>query len=161
MKKLLLSLVLLLLLTGVGFAHAASPIQRDPVTVRIVSAPTFLGATPKCPALRSHVQLQSVAGTQLGTSLLCVQVATFDDATGIFTEIGTLTLYLPGGTIETAVTIVDDFAGFPIVTQSLTGDVVDGTGIYRGARGSITGGGTIFLGPQGPQPDLTFTVDFD
>lgn len=161
MNKLVLPLLLAVALAGAGIAEAGNPIQHDPVVVRIASPPTFLGPTPQCPAFRSHVQVQTADASQLGTSLLCVQVANFDDETGTFTEIGTLTLYLPGGTIDTAVTIVDDFTGFPIVTSTLTGDVTGGSGIYLGASGSISGAGTVVVGPDGPQPDLTLTVDLD
>jgi hypothetical protein len=87
--------------------------------------------------------------------------ANFDETTATFTEIGRLTLYVPGGKFETAVTIIDDFTGFPIVTQTLTGSVTGGSGTYLGATGSITGGGTILFGADGPQPDLTFTVALD
>ena len=118
MNKVLLPLLVTVAFAVAGGAQAGNPIQHEQVVVRIATPPTFLGPTPKCPALRSHVQLQSEDGGQLGTSLLCVQVANFDEGTGIFTEIGTLTLFLPGGTIETGVTIEDDFAGFPIVTQT-------------------------------------------
>jgi hypothetical protein len=159
MKKLLLPLLLTVVLAGVASAEAGNPIQRDRVIVRIATPPTFLGPTPKCQALRSHAQLQSVDGGQLGTSLLCVQEANFDERTGIFTEVGSLTLYLPGGTIETAVTIADDFAEFPTVVQTLAGVVTEGTGAYLGASGSIIGGGMIVLGADGPQPDLIFTIE--
>ena len=89
------------------------------------------------------------------------ETASFDESTATFTEIGTLTLYVPGGKCETAVTIIDDFTGFPVLTQTLTGSVTGGSGTYLGATGSITGGGTIFFGTDGPQPDLTFIVALD
>lgn len=161
MNKVALLLLSVAALALVGIAQAGNPIRHEQVVVGIATPPTFLGPTPKCPALRSHVQLQSEDGAQLGTSLLCVQVANFDQGTGIFTEIGTLTVVLPGGTLETAVTIEDDFAGFRIVAQTLTGVVTDGTGLYLVASGAIAGGGTIVLGPDGPEPDLTFTIDLD
>jgi hypothetical protein len=148
-------------LATAGAAQAGNLIQSSPVVVRIADPPTFLVPTPQCPAERSHVQLLSPEGHQLGTSLLCVQAANFDESTATFTEIGTLTLYVPGGKLETAVTIIDDFTGFPVLTQTLTGSVTGGSGTYLGATGSITGGGTILFGADGPQPDLTFTVALD
>jgi hypothetical protein len=158
MNKVLLPLLVTVAFAVAGGAQAGNPIQHGQVVVRIATPPTFLGSTPKCPVQRSHVQLQSEDGRQLGTSLLCVQVPDPEED-AIFTEIGTLTLFLPGGTIETRVTIDDDFAGFPIVTQTLTGAVTRGTGVYRGASGSITGGGTIVFVPNGPEPDLLFTIE--
>lgn len=140
-------------------AGATSPIQLDPVHVRITDAPTFLGPTPKCPAFRSHVALRSPSGQLRGTSLLCVQSV----AEGaLSTEKGSLKLFLPGGTIELDVTLVDDFGNFPEVTQTATGSVTHGTGNYLGATGSLTGGGTIVIDPDGnPHPDLALTVDLD
>jgi hypothetical protein len=158
MNKVLLPLLVTVAFAVAGGAQAGNPIQHEQVVVRIATPPTFLGPTPKC-ALRSHVQLQSEDGGQLGTSLLCVQVPIPDECREICTEMGTLTLFLPGGTIKARVTIEDDFGGFPIVTQTLTGVVTRGTGVYLGASGSITGGGTIVLGPDGPQPDLLFAVE--
>ena len=158
--KTMLLLVGMALATA-GAAEAGNPIQSSPVVVRIAGPPTFLGPTPQCPAGRSHVQLLSVDGGQLGTSHLCVQTASFDESTATFTQIGALTLHVPGGKIETAVTIVDDFTGFPALTQTLAGSVTSGSGHYLGATGSISGGGTILFGPDGPQPDLTFTVALD
>ncbi len=154
-------LLVAVVLAGAGAARAGNPIQSSPVLVRIADPPIFLVATPQCPVERSHVQLLSRDGHQLGTSLLCVQTANFDESTATFTEIGTLTLYVPGGKLETAVTIIDDFTGFPILTQTLTGSVTGGSGTYLGAAGSIIGGGTILFGADGPQPDLTFSVALD
>ena len=154
-------LLVAVVLAAAGAARAGNPIQSPPVVVRIADPPTFLVPTPQCPAERSHVQLLSPDGHQLGTSLLCVQTASFDESTATFTEIGTLTLYVPGGKFETAVTIIDDFTGFPFLTQTLTGLVTGGSGTYLGATGSITGGGTILFGADGPQPDLTFIVALD
>jgi hypothetical protein len=154
-------LLVAVVLAIAGAAQAGNPIQSSPVVVRIADPPTFLVPAPQCPAERSHVQLLSRDGHQLGTSLLCVQTASFDESTATFTEIGTLTLYLPGGKLETAVTIIDDFTGFPVLTQTLAGSVTGGSGIYLGATGSIAGGGTILFGTDGPQPDLTFTVALD
>jgi len=154
-------LLVAVILATAGAAQAGNPIQSSPVVVKIADPPTFLVPTPHCPAERSHVQLLSPDGHQLGTSLLCVQTANFDESTATFTEIGTLTLYVPGGKLETAVTIIDDFTGFPVLTQTLTGSVTGGSGIYLGTTGSITGGGTILFGTDGPLPDLTFTVALD
>ena len=154
-------LLVVVVLATAGAAQAGNPIQSPPLVVRIADLPTFLVATPRCPAERSHAQLLAPDGHQLGTSLLCVQTAIFDDSTATFTETGTLTLYVPGGKLETAVTIVDDFTGFPVLTQTLAGRVTGASGIYLGATGSITGGGTILFTADGPVPDLTFTVALD
>ena len=72
-----------------------------------------------------------------------MQTARFDESTATFTQIGALALYVPGGKIETAVTIVDDFNGFRVLTQTLTGSVTGGAGHYLGRPAPSAGGGTI------------------
>jgi hypothetical protein len=149
-------------LAASGIAHASgNPIQRDPITVR-VDAPVFLGATPACPQFRAHTRLLSESGAVVGSSMLCVESVTFDDSTATLTEVGVLTLHLPAGTIVTTATLADGFGGYPIVTQTISGSVTAGTGMYLGASGTLGGGGTIVFDDNGvPHPDSTLVVDLD
>ena len=149
-------------LVAAGTAQAGgNPIQGDPITVR-VEAPIFIGPTPGCPAFRVHTRLLSESGTVIGSSMLCASSATFDEATATLTEVGTLTLYLPGGTILANATLADAFGGYPIVTQTVSGAVVAGTGLYLGASGTLSGGGTIVFDENGvPHPHSTLVIDLD
>ena len=145
-------------LVGAGAAHGGNPIQSDPIKAK-VAAPVFLGPTPACAAFRVHTGLVSEAGAVIGASLFCVASASFDDAVGTFTETGTLELHLPGGEILTRATIVDDFSVYPIV-QTISGTVEGGKGLYLGATGTLSGGGTIVFDESGnPVPDSTLVVD--
>jgi hypothetical protein len=57
---------------------------------------------------------------------------------------GTMTFVLSRGTIRTRVAITQRFAkNGSSATQTLTGRIVGGAGAYAGARGKITGGGTL------------------
>jgi hypothetical protein len=145
-----------------GTAHAVgTPIQSDPIVAK-VDGPVFLGPTSACPAGRVHTRLVSEAGRVIGSSMLCLSSAVFDEASATFTQAGALTLHLPGGTIVADATIADDFSGYPVVQQSISGTVVGGTGLYRGATGSLSGGGTILFDESGvPHPDSTLVVDLD
>jgi hypothetical protein len=160
MKKVLA--VVAAALTAAGVAQgSASPIQRDPITVRI-DAPVFLGPTPACPEFRAHTRLLSESGAVVGSSMLCVSSVTFDESTATMTQIGILTLHVPGGTIFTSATLADALGGYPIVTQTISGSVIAGRGVYRGASGTLAGGGTILFDENGvPHPDSTLVVDLD
>jgi hypothetical protein len=149
-------------LFATGTAQAGgNPIQGDPITAK-VEAPIFLGATPACPAFRAHTRLLSESGAVIGSSLLCVSSVAFDEPTATLTEVGVLTLHLAGGTIVTTATLVDALGGYPIVTQTISGTVVAGTGLYLGASGTLSGGGTIVFDENGvPHPDSTLVVDLD
>ena len=140
-------------LVAAGTANASgNPIQPDPIRVKVV-APVFLGPTLDCPALRVHTRLVSETGAVVGASFFCVSSATFDEAAG------TLELHLPGGEIVTQATILDDFGVYPIV-QTISGTVESGNGVYRGATGTLSGGGTIVFDQNGdPVPDSTLVVD--
>lgn len=57
---------------------------------------------------------------------------------------GTMTFRLPRGTIRARVAVVQRFAANgSTARQTLTGTITGGTRAYRGARGTITGGGTV------------------
>jgi len=158
MRKQWLAVVAGALIAAAGTANASgNPIQQDRIRVK-VDAPLFLGPTLACPALRVHTRLVSETGAVVGASFFCVSSATFD-AAGTLTEAGTLELHLPGGEIVTEATIVDDFRVYPIV-QTIAGTVESGTGVYRGATGTLSGGGTIVFDQNGdPVPDSTLVVD--
>src|SRR5262249_49376354 len=141
-----------------GTAQGGNPIQQGEVRAK-VEAPVFLGPTPACPALRAHTKLVSEGGAVIGSSLFCVDSASFDEATEKQTQTGTLTLHVPGGEIVTHAAIVDDFGVYPIV-QTISGTVEGGSGHYRGATGTLSGGGTIVFDENGrPVPDSTLIVD--
>ena len=145
-------------LVGTGAAQGGNPIQGDPIRAK-VEAPVFLGSTPACAALRVQTRLVSEAGAVIGASLFCVSSASFDDRTGTLTEAGALELHLPGGEIVTRATIVDDLSVYPIV-QTISGTVGSGNGVYQGATGTLSGGGTIVFDQNGePVPDSTLVVD--
>jgi hypothetical protein len=158
MKGILAVVAVALAAAGVATA-AGNPIQRDPITVRI-DRPVFLGPTPACPAFRAETRLLSESGAVVGSSFFCVSSAV--PAGPLVTQIGMLTLFLPGGKIVTDTTIVDDFGGFPIVGQTISGAVVEGSGLYLGASGTLSGGGTIVIDENGvPHPNSTLVVAFD
>jgi hypothetical protein len=159
MKNLLVAATIALA-AAAGAQASGNPIQRDPISVR-VEAPVFLGPTKECPAFRVHTRLAS-DGHAVGSSFFCVSSAPFDEATGLLTESGTLILHLPGGKLVLDATIVDDLSGYPVVDQTVTGTVLSGGGLYRGASGSLSGGGTVVFDENGdPHPDSTLVVDLD
>ena len=160
MKKVLAIVIAALATAGVAQA-SGNPIQHDPITVRI-AAPIFLGPTPACPEFRAHTQLLSESGAVIGSSMLCVSSVTFNESTLTMTQVGVLTLYVPGGTIVTAATLADALGGYPIIKQTISGSVIAGTGIYLGASGTLAGGGTIVVDENGvPHPNTTLVVDLD
>jgi hypothetical protein len=160
MKQTLAVFAVALAATGVANA-SGNPIQRNPITVR-VDRPVFLGPTPACPEFRAETRLLSESGAVVGSSMVCVSSQTFDPPTATLTEVGTLTLHLPGGTIATAATLADALGGYPIVTQTISGSVIAATGVYLGASGTLTGGGTIVFDENGvPHPDSTLVVNLD
>jgi len=148
-------------LVAAGPAQAGwNDVQRDVIRVN-VEAPVFLGPTPACPALRVHTLLVSDAGAVIGSSILCASSAVFDEETATYTEVGTLALHLAGGEILARVIIDDDFSVYPVV-QTISGTVTRSNGVYRGATGTVSGGGTIVFDADGvPHPDSTIIVDFD
>jgi hypothetical protein len=145
-----------------GAAHAAgNPIQTDPIRAKVAS-PVFLGPTPACPAGRVHTGLVSESGAVIGSSLLCVASEAFDETTATFVETATLVLHLPGGEMVASATLADDFSGYPVVQQAISGTVLDGAGRYRGASGALSGAGTIVFDEDGvPHPDSTIVIDLD
>jgi hypothetical protein len=157
MRKVLITFVAVAALSA-GAAQAGNPIQQGEIRAK-VDAPVFLGPTPGCPALRAHTALVSETGTVIGSSLFCVASASFDEATATQTQTGTLTLHIPGGEIVARAVILDDFGVYPIV-QTISGTVESGGGLYRGATGALSGGGTIvFDGVGSPIPDSTLIID--
>lgn len=158
MKNILAVVAVALAAAGVAQA-SGNPIQRDPITVRI-DRPVFLGPTPACPEFRAETRLLSASGAVVGSSFFCVSSVVPEGPRE--TQTGMLTLFLPGGKIVTEAAIVDDFSGFPIVGQTISGAVVGGYGLYHGAAGTLSGGGTIVIDENGvPHPNSTLVVDLD
>lgn len=103
-----------------------------------VTGPANGVTTPDCfLRLRAHV----VGG---GSMVYCLK--TFRGAPGpgaTVRDAGTLLFFLPRGSISARVSIVQRFASDGRhATQTLTGTVTAGSGVYEGARGAIRGGGT-------------------
>src|SRR5215210_388428 len=160
MKKQLVALVAVGLVAAGAAQAGGNPIQGDPVVARI-DAPLFLGPTPQCPQFRVHTRLLSESGGVIGSSLLCVSQPP-EEPEGMRIETGVLTLHVPGGKIVTDATLVYSFAGFPNVTQTISGTVVGGSGHYCGATGTLSGGGTIVFDENFvPHPDVTIVADLD
>jgi hypothetical protein len=108
-----------------------------------------------------HTRLLSESGNVIGSSLLCVSEPP-EEPDGMRIENGVLTLHVPGGEIVTDATLVYDFGGFPNVAQTISGTVVGGAGHYRGATGTLSGGGTIVFDENlVPHPDVTMVADLD
>jgi hypothetical protein len=103
----------------------------------------------------------SESGAVVGSSLLCVSLVTPDEAAATLTEVGTLTLNLRGGTIRRPRRSLT-FDGSPIVKQTISGSVIAGTGLYLGASGTLSGGGTIVFDENGvPHPNSILVLDLD
>lgn len=103
-----------------------------------VTGPASGATTPGCfLRLRAHV----VGG---GSMVYCLK--TFRGMPGPGSTVhdaGTLVFVLPRGSIRARVSIVQRFASDGRhATQTLTGTVTGGSGAYKGARGTIRGGGS-------------------
>jgi hypothetical protein len=156
MKQLWVGIVLALVAAASAGA-AGNPIQTDPVVAKVAD-PQFLGSTAQCPRFRARTRLVSEDGVTLGSSMFCV-TERLEDAAGTITQTGTLTLHLAGGALVIDATIVDETGVYPIV-QTISGTVISGTGLYLGAAGTLSGGGTIVFDENGePHPDSTLVVD--
>jgi hypothetical protein len=127
------------------------------LVVRVVGVPTFSDATPACPAFSASDVMQSPAGTPLGSFEFCFATSS-QNASGGDTDTGTATFHLRRGTIETTLTL-DEVPTATGVLQTDSGTIFGGTGIYRGATGSIGGGGPIDFDTSGTsRPNLTLTL---
>jgi hypothetical protein len=119
----------------------------------------FETTNPQCAVQRGSSQ---VDGPGLGDIDICITWETF--APGFHAFRGTWRLAGGGGTLTFAVSGSETFAFFPNLhlDQVVTGTVVEATGEYRGARGTIGGGGPIVINPDGSgSPSLAFEVDLD
>jgi hypothetical protein len=152
------ALLIGLLSASAAFAGTTkgSAAQRA-LVVRIVSPPTFFDSTPECPVGGSTVPLSSPSGGPLGHATLC-NSEVLPTSRG-FIEIGTMTLELREGSIVAAVRIAFVFSrDGSRALQLAAGTILHGTGEYEGARGWIRGGGPIVLGPDRPEPNLTYVL---
>jgi len=80
-----------------------------------------------------------------GTQLTCLTSVRGYPAPGAtIRSAGTMTFRLKRGTIRARVSVVQRFrANGSSAKQTLTGRITGGTRRYRGARGTISGGGTV------------------
>ena len=117
-------------------ASASAGIQRS-FTIR-VAGPATSSTTEHC-FLR--IRGRVVGG---GAEVYCLEHATgAPGPNAVVRDSGAMTFQVRDGTIRTLVRIVQRFgADGRHARQSLTGRVGGGTGRFRGARGSIRGGGT-------------------
>jgi hypothetical protein len=156
-RKLLLTLggaTAALVLAGSASADRGSD---RPIVVRAVAVPTFVDATPECPAFSAKEQMQSPSGAPLGWFEFCF--STFSqNASGGDTDTGIATFHFRDGAVETTLTL-DEVPTATGVIQTDTGTIFAGTGIYRGATGALSGGGPIDFDSTGtPHPDLMLTL---
>jgi hypothetical protein len=137
-----------LLLAGTA---AADRRPERSIVLHATAIPAFFDATPACPAFSAIEQAST------GSFEFCFWTAAFDDIGGAKLS-GTATFDLPGGTIETTLTLVEVATATGVI-QTDTGTIFRGTGRYRGATGSLSGGGPIDFDSTGtPAPDLTLTL---
>ena len=117
-------------------ASASAGIQRS-FTIRVAGPATSSTTEHSFLRIRGRV----VGG---GAEVYCLERATGTPGrTPSFETAGPVTFQGRDGTIRTLVRIVQRFgADGRHARQSLTGRVGGGTGRFRGARGSIRGGGT-------------------
>lgn len=152
------ALAIALFTASAAFAGTADRSAGQRVlVVRIVSPPTFFDSTDECAAGGSIVALSSLTGRPLGQATLC-NSEILPTSRG-FVEIATMKLELSGGSIVAAMRIAFIFS--PDGSRALqlaTGTILEGTGAYEGARGSVHGGGPIVFGPEGPEPNLTYVI---
>jgi hypothetical protein len=120
------------LLAGCGGAKART------TTVRVAGSPTR-SATEAC---LLFIRARIVGG---GTQTTCLTKIDGFPASGATTRTqGSMAFVLPDGTIRTRVSITQHFARDGIhARQTLRGSIVGGTRIYRQARGTVRGTGTV------------------
>jgi hypothetical protein len=144
-----------MLAIGVGFFAVASAVASSSATVIRVHlagfgkpVPTTIGSG-SCPQGRTVIPIELISGRWIGTSRVCVFTIEKTDLPGYgvrrIVQTVVETDSLPGGTIVSRQTQVFRFARDQRhTTASFMGRVVDGTGRYKDARGSVSGGGTDF-----------------
>ena len=144
-----------LLLAGPAPAHDRP--ERS-IVVRAVDVPSFAGPTQECPAYSLTLPARSLTGRTIGSFEFCFFTFTTDPATEVDHATGIATFDLPGGEIRTTLTLLDVPTATG-VSQTDTGTIFEGTGIYRGATGSMAASCSITFDPDGtPHPDATLTL---
>jgi hypothetical protein len=134
-------LAFVLLLAGCGGDKTTS------TSVRVAGIPTRR-ATEACLFL---IRARIIGGGKQTTCLR--KIDGFPDPRATIRSQGSMAFALPKGTIRTRVSIVQHFARDGVhAHQTLRGSIMGGTGIYRKARGTVSGTGTVIdralsLGP--------------
>ena len=107
-------------------------------TLRVAGIPTRR-ATEAC---LFFIRARIVGG---GTQTTCLRkIDGFPDPGATTRSQGSMAFVLPHGTIRTRVSITQRFARDGVhAQQRLRGSIIGGTGIYRQARGTISGTGTV------------------
>lgn len=111
-------------------------------TVRVAGIPTRQ-ATEAC---LLFIRARIVGG---GTQTSCLRkIDGFPDPGATIRSRGSMAFVLPDGTIRTRVSITQQFARDGVhAHQTLRGSITGGTGIYRDARGTVNGAGTVIDRP--------------
>lgn len=114
------------------------------LTVHVRSTPVRTSA-PKCVFLIRNAVVEG--GTQT-TCLRSVQGVPY--AGSVVRSTGTMTFALGQGVLRVKITSVLHFGRDGIhASQQVAGTITEGSGAYRGARGSLTGSGTVVDGASG------------
>jgi hypothetical protein len=108
------------------------------ITVHVATVPTRT-SSPHCLFL---IQNRLVEGGRQTTCLRAIRGVPY--AKSVVTSRGTMSFRLARGTITASVTSVLRFGSDGIhASQRVTGIITGGTRAYRGARGSLSGRGTV------------------
>jgi hypothetical protein len=120
------------------FAGCGGGDKATSTTVRVAGIPTRT-ATEAC---LFFIRARVIGG---GTQTTCLtKIDGFPDSGATIHSRGSMAFVLPDGTIRTRVSITQRFARDGVhAHQTLRGSIVGGTGIYRRARGTVSGTGTV------------------
>jgi hypothetical protein len=161
MKRLL---VVLLAGSALGMAVPAAqgtPVGvPDPLVVRFTGVPGFVPPTSVCPEGTVVISGVTVPGGVPAQAQLClISVRPLWTFATVLLSDATLQLAGIPGEFHATVVIREVFQG-PVARRSINGVILGGTGTFTGARGNVSGGGTIVFGQGPPRPDLVLTFDF-
>ena len=140
-----LGLMVALALVAVSATGAAAP-SLARLSFRVTAQPVNLGLSPACPDGITQGPIVSPSGSHVGTSTICVLRASKRDRPGyaiaaVFERVRE-TITLAGGTITSRASYAFRFNRLGTTSRmTMTGQVVEGTGRFEGARGTISGHG--------------------